>query len=102
PTNIFTFYKNGYLTELLGSERAAGHQLYKIQLKPVGEEQQLKYITMRVRKDNYRIYDVQLLEENGNKMHYTIEQQQANVSLDSKAFVFQPSEYPDMEVVDLR
>lgn len=102
PTNIFSFYKNGYITELMEDESRRGVACYTIQLKPTRKEQDLDKITMHIRKDNYRIADVTLLDGNGNEMQYTIEQQQTNMAIPEKTFEFHKSEYPDMELVDLR
>lgn len=102
PTNIFDFYKNGYLTKTLEDTQVKGVSCYAIQLNPSRKDQGIQKIRMHVRKDNHRIQDIRVWQDNGDELYYGIEKQVTNLDIPAKHFVFQASAYPDMELVDLR
>ena len=102
PSTVFNFYKNGYLTEMLDNTRINGINCYVIELKPAHKGQDIQKIQMQVRQDNHRILAVQVWQENGDELQYTMTKQVPNGAMDSKLFLFDSKAYPDMELVDLR
>lgn len=102
PTNIFSFYKNGYKYVSADDEHAGGRQLAVVELTPEDTNAPYFKIKLRVDKKMYQIHDVTIFDKGGNRFTYTIKSVKANPKLDDSKFTFKAADYPGVEIVDLR
>ena len=102
PTNIFSFYERGYKYVSSADERAGGTQLAVVELTPEDASSPYFKIKLRIDQQTHQIYDVNLFDKGGNRFVYTIKHTKANPQLAADRFVFDPADYPGVEVVDLR
>ena len=102
PTNIFSFYKEGYKYVSAADERASNKPLAVIELTPEDANAPYFKIKLRVDESTYQIHDVTIFDKGGNRFVYTITHTKANPQLADSRFVFQQADYPDLEIVDLR
>ena len=102
PTNIFSFYKEGYKYVSADDERAGDKQLAVVELTPEDASAPYFKIKLRVDERTYHIHDVTLFDKGGNRFVYAITGVKANPQLADSQFVFQQADYPDLELVDLR
>ncbi len=102
PTNIFSFYKEGYKYVSSDDERDGSKQLAVVELTPEDANAPYFKIKLRVDERTYQIHDVTIFDKGGNQFIYTITQTKINPQLAASRFVFRQADYPDMEIVDLR
>ncbi|MGV3761122.1 LolA family protein [Parapedobacter sp.] len=102
PTNIFSFYKEGYKYVSAADERTGSRQLAVVELTPEDANAPYFKIKLRVDERTYQIHDVTVFDKGGNQFVYTLKNTKANPQLADNRFVFKQTDYPDMEIVDLR
>ena len=102
PTNIFSFYKEGYKYVSAADEQADNKQLAVVELTPEDTNAPYFKIKLRVDEKTFQIHDVTIFDKGGNQFVYTIKNAKANPPVSDSRFVFQQTDYPDYEMVDLR
>ncbi len=102
PTNIFSFYKEGYKYVSSADESANGKQLAVVELTPEDRNAPYFKIKLRIDEKTYQIHDVTIFDKGGNRFAYTIKNTKVNPPLADSQFTFEQTDYPDMEIVDLR
>lgn len=102
PTNIFSFYKEGYKYITADNERLGNKQLAVVELTPEDTETPYFKIKLRIDGSTYQIHDVTIFDKGGNQYVYTIGSTKTNLQLADSQFAFQQSQYPSFEIVDLR
>lgn len=102
PLNVFSFFDKGYTIQSLGAESNGGMALSVIELTPEDRRKTYSKIKLRINKSNNQIVDVTVFDKNNSRYRYTIRQLKANDPIAAKEFVFDPAEFPGMEIVDLR
>src|SRR3546814_6173952 len=80
PTNIFSFYKEGYKYVSAADERASNKPLAVIELTPEDANAPYFKIKLRVDESTYQIYDVTIFDKGGNRFVYTLTHTKANRS----------------------
>jgi outer membrane lipoprotein-sorting protein len=102
PATIFTFYKTGYKATSVGTSKMGSKTLADIALVPTDARQNVSKINLRVDKATNLIYDATVFDKNGGKFTYTIKNLSVNKPISRSLFIFNKSNYPNMEIVDLR
>lgn len=102
PTNIFSFYQEGYKYVSASDERVDDKRLAVVELTPEDTHTPYFKIKLRVDEKTYQIHDVTVFDKSGNQFVYTIKNTKANPQFADNRFVFQQADYPNMEIVDLR
>ncbi len=102
PANIFSFYSEGFKYPAAKSETIGGKSLSVIDLIPT--DGKVSYVKVRLRLDKSinQIHDVTVFDKSGSLYTYTIQNFTPNVKVTSKTFIFDKTDYPGMEIVDLR
>lgn len=102
PSTIFTFYKKGYEGAFLGTRKKGSTTLHVIRLSPTETGQNVSKIEMFIDEKTGLIDHATVFDKNGGKLTYSIQNLVVNRLIPYKTFVFDQSNYPSMEVVDLR
>ena len=103
PQKIFTnFYDKDFLYKLNGEKVTNGKVLQEIELTPVDKSKVFHKVYVYVDKAAQNISSARILEKNGNRYIYSVDSFKPNPSLGDAVFVFNKSEHPGVEVVDLR
>lgn len=102
PATIFTFYKNGYNGSLTGTSKVDNKVLDNVTLIPIDAKQNVSKINLRIDRATNLIYDATVFDKNGGKFTYTIKELSVNRAIPYSLFIFNRSNYPNMEIVDLR
>jgi len=102
PSTIFSFYTKGYKYVSAPDERSGGTPLTVVELSP--EDTQTPYfkIKLRINQSSNLIHDVTIFDKSGVKYTYVLKNTTANPSIAADAFTFKQTNYPGMEIVDLR
>jgi outer membrane lipoprotein-sorting protein len=103
PQKMFTnFYDKYFLYKLNGETKKGGKTIQEIELTPVDKTKAFFKVLVEVDKSSKNIVSTKVFEKNGNRYVYTITLMKVNTNLADSLFVFNPKDYPGVEVVDLR
>lgn len=102
PATIFTFYKKGYKGTSKGTSKVGNKTLADITLIPTDTRRNVSKIDLRVDKATNLIYDATVFDKNGRKFIYTVKNLSTNNPIPNSLFTFNKSNYPSLEIVDLR
>jgi outer membrane lipoprotein-sorting protein len=102
PQKMFTnFYDKDFLYKLNGETKQGGKTIQEIELTPVDKTKAFFKVLVEVDKSSKNIVSTKVFEKNGNRYVYTITLMKVNTNLADSLFVFNPKDYPGVEVVDL-
>lgn len=101
PFNVFTFFNKGFKHRPLASENTGNKRLEVIELTPEDARKNYTKIILRINASG-ELHDVTIHDRNKSRYSYRIDRLKANTSLAPQAFVFNPSEFSGLEIVDLR
>jgi len=103
PQKLFTnFYDKDFLYKLNGEKNEAGKVLQEIEMTPVDKTKTFHKVYISVDKKMQTIYSTKVLEKNGNKYTYTVNNLNGKATVSDGLFVFDKKKYPGVEEVDLR
>lgn len=103
PQKLFTsFYDKDFLYKLNGEKKVGGKTLQEIELTPVDKTKAFHKVYLLVDKSTNTIHSTKILEKNGNKYSYTVNSLNGKSNVPDNVFVFNKTNYPGVEEVDLR
>lgn len=102
PANIFSFYSEGFKYPAAKNETVGGKSFSVVDLVPIDGKASYVKVRLRVDKSIHQIYDVTVFDKSGALYTYAIRNFTPNVKVTSKTFIFDKTDYPGMEIVDLR
>lgn len=103
PQKLFTsFYDKDFLYKLNGEQKVGSKTLQEIELTPVDKTKTFHKVYLLVDKASSTIYSTRILEKNGNKYSYTVNNLNGKAAVPDNMFTFSKSNYPGVEEVDLR
>lgn len=103
PQKLFTdFYDKDFLYKLNDEVKKGGKNIQQIELTPTDKTQPYFKIILEVDKATSNITAAKVFEKNGNKYLYTIKSFKPGVSIPESKFQFDKSNYPGVEIIDLR
>lgn len=102
PVNIFSFYNEGYKYVSAPDERTGNTPLHVVELSPEDTGAPYFKIKLRINKSSSLIQDATIFDKGGTRFTYTIKNTKANPQIAADRFTFSQSNYPGMEIVDLR
>ena len=100
PNKLFTIYEKGYKYTYVGVETKKGKRLQIIDLFPEESSPFIK-VTLAVEEAQHQLNKITILDKNGGAYTYKVTTFTTN-SNDLAPFTFNLSDYPDVEVIDLR
>ena len=99
PSNIFNIYDKDYKFEYKGIVSENGIRLHEIDLFPKTSRAFIK-INIKIDEIKNQLKKVKLNDKNGGTISYILKKVAYNNKI--KSFVFNVSEYADIEIIDLR
>jgi len=104
PSMIYNLYKKNCNCQFSGKKTDNKmRKVAEVKLTPKGKKQDIKEVTLQINeKDNLPVYIFAKFKNNGLENEIFINKYSANQSFDDSLFVFDPSKYEDIEVIDLR
>jgi outer membrane lipoprotein-sorting protein len=102
PSDLFTFYRDNFKYRLTGELTHEGKDYYEIDLFPNDLNKSYHTIKLLISTKDYRLYSAQALGKHGDNHTVIIKDYRKNVPVSDGTFVFDPSSYPGIEVVDTR
>ena len=101
PQKLFTnFYDKDFKYKLNGTKSEGGKTCQEVELLPVDKTKPFTKVLIYINESV--IYTTKVFEKTGNKYTYSISNLNSSASVKDNSFVFNVSEHPGVEVVDLR
>ena len=97
PSKIFSIYENGYNYNFVKED----NESYYIDLFPI-ESGPFKKIELIINKNKIQISSFTMIDKQGSNYSYKIDLFIPNIKISKDFFKFDVSEYPDLDVIDLR
>jgi len=102
PSDLFTFYQEGFKYRLKGEIKFNNRTLHEIDIFPEDLDKNYHTVKLLIDKKDLRIYSAQAYGKQGANHTVILKDYEAGVKTDDKTFVFDPAEHPGVEVVDTR
>ncbi|MDP4292013.1 MAG: outer membrane lipoprotein carrier protein LolA [Bacteroidota bacterium] len=98
PTKFMTSYSKNYKSKLIADK---GNVLV-IEMAPVKGRKKFSKVNLTLNKETKQVKSMQVFDKNGAVFTYNIENFITNQPISDAEFVFKASNYPKVEVVDMR
>lgn len=105
PNNIYSAYKKGYRYRWMEMKKVGRRSFNVVELQPTNPKDPDKIfyrIILNIDQVDYTIHSWEMYDRGGNIFSYTISGFDPKFTAEDSFFQFNESEYPDVEVVDLR
>jgi len=102
PVNVFQLYQHGYNSKLLADKTENAKKLYQVELKPYTKTENTLSIVAYFEKSTYRPVSIIITNKDKSGSRISIGSYLVGQSYPETMFIFQPKDYPNAEVVDLR
>ncbi|MCK4569482.1 MAG: outer membrane lipoprotein carrier protein LolA [Bacteroidales bacterium] len=101
PSKLLTTYNEEYKARLEKEYKRDGVNYQRIVLKPEEGKKWVK-LDVVVNADKQQISEITIHDKNGGKIHYKIDKITPDLDITDADFTFNPDDYPDVEIVDMR
>ncbi|MDR2955745.1 MAG: outer-membrane lipoprotein carrier protein LolA [Prevotella sp.] len=102
PSSLFSIYKSGFNLKYKGEKKDNTKLLYEIELTPENKNSEFSRIIVQIDKGSNMFHRITLVDKVGLENILTIKKYMTQQELPDQTFRFNKSDYPDVEVVDLR
>jgi hypothetical protein len=102
PAELFTFYRENFKYRLTRELTQEGKEYYEIDLFPSDLDKSYHTIKLLVGKKDHRLYSAQALGKQGENHTVILDDYRKRIPAGEATFVFDPSLYPGIEIVDTR
>ena len=102
PSSIFSIYEKDFKSKLTREKREGNKILYQIEMYPGKKEHDISKIVLYIDKANMMIDSADFYGTDGNLYGIEVNSMETNLNLPDSFFVFNASEYSDLEVIDFR
>lgn len=76
--------------------------MQELEMTPMDKTKPFHKVYVTVDKNTKTIYSTRVLEKNGNKYTYTVNNMNGKATVSDALFIFDKKKYPGVEEVDLR
>jgi len=101
PSKLLTTYNDEYKARLEKEYTVEGVNYQRIELKPEEGKKWVK-LNVIVNADKQEFTEITIYDKNGGMVNYKIDKQTPDIDIPDDIFTFNPEDYPDVEVVDMR
>lgn len=102
PANLFNIYEKGFQSKFVEEKTVDGKAVYVIDLFPETDEQDVVKITITINKSTMMLQSAQLLSTDGNTYGIDIKTLEPDKDIPDSELAFNPDNFSDLEVIDLR
>lgn len=102
PAQLFTIYEDGYKYQMRPAIKVQGIVCDEIELSPQNREMPFFKVILSIATNNRQLMKAVLLNKNGTRITYEMQDFKTNVPLDKSLFFFNKNNYKGIEIVDLR
>lgn len=102
PSKIYTIYREGYKYSFVEEKKRKGRIVEIIDLVPDNKDEPFFKIRLTIDKADYTLLNYKVFDKNGNKYLWSVSDFDSNLKLTASYFEFDPSQYKNVEIIDLR
>ena len=104
PASLFNIYEKGFQSKFISESKEGSESFYNIELLPENkdESQDIIKVDVSINKSSMLIHSVILFSTDGNKYSILVKKMETNIPVPDSDFVFDPTKYPDIEIIDFR
>jgi outer membrane lipoprotein-sorting protein len=102
PAKIYTIYREGYKYSFVEEGKEKGQLVQVVDLEPDNKDEPFFKIRLTIDKQDKTLLNYKVYDKNGNRYLWTVSDFEPDRQLTASHFEFDPSEYKDVEVIDLR
>lgn len=102
PEKFFSLWEKNYNYRIKESATMNGKACTIVELIPIKKEVSYFKIELAIEKSTNSLLSFVIFDKNGVHTSYVIDKFTANPGIDDKVFNFDPRQYPNVEVLDLR
>ncbi len=102
PATIFSGYEEGYKYNYIGDGVAEGKACHEIDLYPENRDKPFSRIKLLIFKDNLQLYSLRQVGKDGNNYTIVVKSMVVDKAVGDHTFVFNTTENPDVDVIDMR
>ena len=102
PSSIFSIYERGFRSEFVQETVEGGKAVYQLNLFPDTDEYQVTKIEVTIDKSTMMLAAAKLHATDDNIYAIRVKQMETNQSVPDSDFVFDASQYNDVEIIDFR
>ena len=100
PAKIFSVYKEGYTSELIGKFNCGEGACFRVELRPESSENPYKNIVLTIDERNFSIKEAVAISNNGTRMRFFIRSIDYNIDINDEVFTY-PTDKLDEEGVEI-
>lgn len=101
PNKLLTAYNDDYRSKFVRESFQYGTTVNVIDLTPLEGKSYYK-VRLIINKDKNQLHDITIFDKNGSTYSYIIKEFTPNVDVEDFTFSFKESDYPGVDVVDMR
>ncbi|MFC2115993.1 outer membrane lipoprotein carrier protein LolA [Bacteroidota bacterium] len=102
PSDLFTFYQEGFKYRLTGEIEYDGHTYVEIDIFPEDLDKNYHTVKLLIHKKDHRLYSAEAFGKQAVNHTVILKDYQRRIKTDEDTFVFDPADHPGVEVVDTR
>ncbi|MEE4285353.1 MAG: outer membrane lipoprotein carrier protein LolA [Mariniphaga sp.] len=102
PSSVFTIYEKGFQSKYVGEKTIGNEIVHQIELYPDSEEHEVSKILLSVGKSDKMIKSALLYGTDGNIYGIEVKKMDTQTELPDSYFLFNASDYGDVEIIDFR
>lgn len=102
PSSLFTIYEKGFQSKFAGEKTIGNSKYYQIELFPDTDEHEVSKILLSIGQSDKMIKSASLYGTDGNVYGIDVKKMDTQTEIPDSYFVFNVSEYGDVEVIDFR
>lgn len=102
PTEIFTLYHEEFNYRLANELTMEGKKLFEIDLYPLDRNHNFHTVKLFINQDDYLLHSAVIASKDGNRYTLIVNDLDNSSNIPDSFFVFNESDYPDLEIIDMR
>jgi outer membrane lipoprotein-sorting protein len=102
PSVIFNIYEKGFKSVYIGETVKSNNTLHQIELHPDKNEYDVSKVDLFIDKNSMMINSAVLYDNDGNLYGIKVKEFDTDIDLPDSYFVFNKSEFGDVEIIDFR
>lgn len=102
PSKIYTIYRQGYKYSFVEEKKRKGRVVQVIDLVPDNKDEPFYKIRLTIDKVDKTLVHYKVFDKNGNRYLWSVSDFDSDLKLTANHFEFDPSQYKDVEIIDLR
>ncbi|GJM30811.1 MAG: hypothetical protein DHS20C17_34460 [Cyclobacteriaceae bacterium] len=102
PAKIYTIYREGYKYSFVEETKQKGQLVQVVDLEPDNKDEPFYKIRLTIGKQDNTLLNYKVFDKNGNRYLWTVSDFEPELKLTASHFEFDPSQYKDVEIIDLR